>query len=67
MGVIITEDCITRPDGTLICWDRDAQQCYALKKTELTTDELSKDEWLELVKRVGKPKTPKNNEGMTAV
>jgi len=56
MGVIVSEDCIARPDGTLICWDRDAQRCYALKKTELAPDELTKDDLLELMKRVGSSK-----------
>ena len=56
MGVVLSEDCVMRKDGTFVCWDRSAQKCYALKKTDLTADDLTKEEWLELVKVISKPR-----------
>jgi hypothetical protein len=56
MGLTITEDCIIRKDGTIVCWDRAAQRLCAMKKIDFDAGELTKEEWLELVKRLGKPR-----------
>jgi hypothetical protein len=55
MGVILTEDCIQRADGTYVCWDRDDNVCYALKKQTLSANDVTPIEWEELMKKLVKP------------
>jgi hypothetical protein len=56
MAIIKDDDCITREDGTLICWDREDECFLLLNKQKITTAELSKDELAKLVALMGKPR-----------
>jgi hypothetical protein len=59
MSVILTEDCVMRADGTFVCWDRDEQAFYALKKTNIAAEDITQREMAELIKKIGKPNKKK--------
>jgi len=55
MSVIIDKDCIVRPDGKLLCWDKDDCKLYLLTKETLTPDKVTDDELARLVRKTWKP------------
>jgi hypothetical protein len=56
MGVVKDEDCITKKDGSLICWDREENCILLFNKKKATAADVSKEELIELIALVGKPK-----------
>jgi len=50
MGVILDKDCITRPNGSKLCFDIKQQKFILFTKKEVNRDDVSKAEMVELIK-----------------
>jgi len=52
MSIIGEKDCIQKPDGTLICYDRDDKCYYRLTKAKVKPSELEDDDILKLTDKL---------------
>lgn len=46
------KDCIVRPDGGLIYWDKESGKLYSLSKREITFNDLSKEDLVALMSKL---------------
>jgi len=49
MSANIEKDCIRRPDGSLLCWDKNAGKLYEIAKREVAFDAVSKEDLVALM------------------
>jgi len=50
MGIDLSRDCITRNDGSKLCYDIQKQEFILFTKNKVSGDEISKSEMIELIK-----------------
>jgi hypothetical protein len=55
MGVIVEKDCIRRPDGRLICWDKGDGKLYLLTKELLDPDNVADEDLAKLLRMNARP------------
>ena len=54
MGIELDKDCITRPDESKLCYDIKQQKFILFTKKEITGDDISNHEMIELLKLITK-------------
>ena len=59
MGIDLGKDCITRPDGSKLCYDIQQQKFILFIKKEVTGDEISKAEMTELIEHLTRDRREK--------
>jgi hypothetical protein len=52
VSVIVDKDCVTLPDGKLLCYDPDDGYCYILTKKKAEARELTRDRMMKLVAHI---------------
>jgi len=55
MAVKVERDCITKADGSMICWDREKGKLYVLNKREVSFGDVPDEELARLIKRLTSP------------
>jgi len=51
MGVIVEKDCVVRPDGKMLCWDKESGKIYLLTKEAVSPDTVTDEELAKLVRK----------------
>jgi hypothetical protein len=49
MSVTVDRDCVTMPDGTMYCWDRDDKCCYLLNKKKVGIRDIPEEAIVRLL------------------